>query len=79
MAKTLMISNELYEELSKIKGEKSFTEVIKNLMDSKRAKNKGILEDCFGIIKDTKSFDKETKEIEKDLKRGWKNWSKKYV
>lgn len=77
MAKTLMISNDLYKELSKIKGERSFTEVIKDLMASKEHKGKDIYE-CFGLMKGTE-FDKEFKNTAKDIKRGWKNWSKRYA
>ena len=76
MAKTIMISNELYKELKKIKKENSFTEVIKDLLDRTQKTKKGSdLLNCFGILK----RDKEWEEIEKDLKRGWGAWSKKYA
>jgi len=77
MAKTIMISNEIYGELKKIKDSMSFTETIKNLLENKKeAKKTGAgLRDCLGLLK----RDKEWEEIEKELKRGWKRWDKRYV
>ncbi len=74
MAKTIMISNEIYKELKEIKGKNSFSEVLKSLIkkDNKKGEN---LRDCLGLIK----RDDEWEKIEKDLKKGWRNWGKKYV
>lgn len=70
-----MISNELYEELKKLKKEESFTELIKDLLDSKRPKKGYELRNCLGILKK----DKEWEEVEKTLKKGWKKWTNKYA
>ena len=74
MAKTLMISNEVYEELTSIKKDKSYSEVIKELINKKDKKGSK-LKECLGILKKDKEWDS----IEKNLKEDWKAWNKKYV
>tara|TARA_Y100000034_G_scaffold133857_1_gene200676 strand:- start:5473 stop:5697 length:225 start_codon:yes stop_codon:yes gene_type:complete len=74
MAKTIMISNEMYDELKLLKRDMSFTELFKNLLNDDLKKGSGLRE-CLGILKK----DEEWKKIEKDLKRGWKSWTKKYA
>ncbi len=76
MAKTIMISNEVYDKLKNLKGSNSFSEALKSLINSKNIKNEGYkLRDCLGILK----TDKEWKEIEGLIKRGWKSWGKMYA
>lgn len=75
MAKTIMISNAVYEELKMRKSEKSFSELITDLLSSKKIKIGGGLRSCFGLLKN----DKEFVAVEKSLERGWKGWNKKYV
>ena len=48
-------------------------------MEKKKDLKDNGLNKCFGIIKNTKSFDAETKNINKELKKGWKNWSTRYI
>ena len=74
MAKTIMISNEAYEELKARKGEHSFSEVILEMIHAKKEKTGAGLKACLGLLKK----DKESKAIEKLLVREWKRWSKKY-
>lgn len=75
MAKTIMVSNEAYEELKARKAERSFSEVILDMLHPKKNRTGAGLKSCLGLLKK----DKESEAIEKSLKRGWKAWSKKYA
>ena len=77
MAKTLMVSNEVYEELKKLKTpeDKSFSEVIIELVREKRQKTGYDLKKHFGVLKGDKEYD----EIKKELKKGWSRWQKRYA
>jgi len=70
-----MISNGVYKDLKNMKGDRSFSELFTDLLNSSNAKKGSGLRSCLGILKK----DKEWKKIEKINKRGWKDWSKKYV
>lgn len=75
MAKTIMISNEAYKELKTRKAERSFSEAIIDLLDTKKNKTGTRLRSCLGILKKDKEFEA----IEKSLERGWKGWNKRYA
>jgi predicted CopG family antitoxin len=76
MAKTLMVSNEAYEELKKLKDDKkSFSEVIIGLIGEKRQKTGFDLKKHFGVLKGDKEYDA----TQKDLKAGWARWRKRYA
>ena len=77
MAKTLMISNTVYGELKKLKGkeDKSFSEVITELIINRRQKTGYDLKKHFGVLKNDKEFGK----IQKELKVGWRRWQKRYA
>ena len=77
MAKTLMISNSVYDELKKLKGEedKSFSEVIIELISNRRQKTGYDLKKHFGVLKGDKEYGK----IQKELKAGWNKWTKRYA
>ena len=70
-----MISNDVYEEMKDLKGEKSFSEFIRNLLYPKDSKNGSGLRECIGIIKNDKEWKKNKKELDKE----WRKWTKKYV
>lgn len=72
MAKTIMVSNEAYEELKSRKAERSFSEVIIDMLHTKKNKTGSGLKSCLGLLKK----DKETEVIGKLLEKGW---SKKYA
>jgi len=74
MAKTLMISNEVYGSLREIKGEKSFSEVIKALLNKKEDGGKNIAK-YYGILKGDAEYSK----IMKDLSKKWGEWTQKYA
>ncbi len=72
MAKTIMISNETYDNLKRRKGNKSFSKTIDNMLIKKKT-GEG-LKEFFGILKDDKEYD----ELMKEMKKGWKRWTRKY-
>lgn len=73
MAKTIMISNEVYEELKRRKGEKSFTETINNLLSppKKAASFRELIENCAGLLPED---DKEYDEILSESRKKWDEW-----
>ena len=77
MAKTLMISNSVYEELKKLKEEedKSFSEAIAELIARKKNNAGNHLWKHFGVLKG----DKEYKKLDKEIKAGWHRWQKRYA
>jgi predicted CopG family antitoxin len=79
MAKNIMISNEVYEKLSKLKENSpnmSYSDVIINSLEIREGKKTMMgLRECFGILKEDKEYD----EVRKKLKKGWVKWTKKYV
>ena len=77
MAKTIMVSNEVYGKLKDIKEkeDKSFSEVIIQLVEIKKMKTGKRLRECLGILKGDKEWDKAMKLA----KEGWNRWNKKYV
>lgn len=76
MAKTIMISNFAYEELRKLKEEnKSFSNVIIELISKKEQKTGYDLKKHFGVLKGDKEYDK----IMKELKPLYKKWTKRYA
>lgn len=74
MSKTLMISNDVYSALKNIKGDKSFSEIIRDLLSRKSGNGKNIAK-YYGVLKD----DGEYKKIKKDLNKKWKEWTQKYA
>jgi len=77
MAKTIMISNEVYKELKDAKKDRSFSETIKYLIEKRIHKKTGAgLRECAGLLeKDDKEYDK----IMKELKPLYKKWTKRYA
>jgi len=77
MAKTIMVSNEAYEKLRKIKESypsMSYTEVIMNALENTK-KTVGNLKEALLKLK----LSKEDGKIEKEIKEGWARWMKKYA
>ena len=76
MAKTIMVSNEIYKELKARKNDKSFSEIITSLIEKKERKTvKNLFDECFGLLEGDKEYDK----IMNDLKKGWKKWTEEYA
>ena len=76
MAKTIMISNDVYKEMKLKKANRSFSELITELLHPKEKPKGRDLQSCLGLLK---SDDKEYDAIEPALRRSWRKWSKKYV
>ena len=77
MAKTIMVSDEAYSKLKSIKEreDKSYSEVIIELVEIKKSRNLRDLKRYFSVFKG----DTEYKEIMKEVRSGWARWTKKYV
>ena len=76
MAKTIMIANDIYTELKAMKGEASFTELIRGLVESANEHSKGNeLVKFLGVLRG----DKEYPAILKEVRKEWTAWSKKYA
>lgn len=76
MAKTIMISNEIYNNLKNLKTEdKSYSELLRELLNKDKTKKGSNLFSCFGILKKDKEWD----DAKKDIKRGWENWSRRHA
>ncbi len=76
MAKTIMISNLVYEELKHAKKDKSFSETIKDMMDKSKPKTGAGLRDCAGLLH---KGDREYEKIIKELKPLYKKWTQRYA
>ena len=74
MAKTIMIANNVYEELKEVKKNRSFSETIKELIEANKRKTGKDLIKHVGIIKDNE-YDK----IMRELKPFYRKWTKKYA
>jgi len=70
MAKTITISDDVYYELLRIKGNKSFSEVLRELL-REREGNAHILKRIFGVLseKEYEEFKKSLEEIEEEFKK----------
>ncbi|TRM90281.1 antitoxin [Sulfolobus sp. B1] len=65
MPKVMTISDEVYEKLVKLKGDRSFSETINELIQFYNANKKGrkeILDKMFGIL-----TEKEVEDLEKEI------------
>ncbi len=76
MAKTIMISNGVYEELKRAKEDRSFSETIKYLMEKPKLKTGDGLRECAGLLK---KDDKEYEKIMKELKPLYRKWTQRYA
>ena len=76
MAKNIMISDNLYFKLKRIKERRneSFTEVISDYLEKPKKTGEG-LKECLGIIKDDKEYDK----IMKETGKRWSKWTRQYA
>lgn len=71
MAKLISVSEEVYNELSSIKGEKSFTELLKSLIEEKEKKGSmKAFEKFFGVLtgKEADELKKSSAEFRKNFK-----------
>lgn len=76
MVKTIMISNDVYKKLKITKKDRSFSEVIMGLMETKRRKTGAGLRACLGLL--DKNDDEYGKAM-KELRPLYKKWTKRYA
>ena len=76
MAKTIMISNDVYNELKRRKGDKSFSETISDLVSPPRkAATLGeLIRNCAGLLP---ADDTEYDEVLKESKKKWDEWKER--
>ena len=67
MVKVISLSNDAYEKLKSIKNEKSFSEVVVELIECKKKNKKNIMK-FAGIFKDDKEWEKIMEDTENDRK-----------
>ncbi|MEK6873392.1 MAG: antitoxin VapB family protein [Nanoarchaeota archaeon] len=68
MVKVISLSNEAYEKLKSLKGNKSFSEVVVEIVDDRKTKKRSIM-DFAGIWKDDSEWDAISKKIYEDRKK----------
>jgi predicted CopG family antitoxin len=61
--KTIIIRDDVYRKLNEIKGNKSFSDIIEELIEESLSLRKKKLEKYFGILSE-----EEAKELEKEIK-----------
>ncbi len=66
LGKTITIADDLYYELVKMKGKKSFSELLREFIGKKKKGNLDVLMIAFGAMseEEAKEFEKEMKEVE---------------
>ena len=68
MVKVISLSNEGYEKLKSLKGNKSFSEVVVEIVDDRKTKKRSIM-NFAGIWKDDNEWDAISKKIYEDRKK----------
>ncbi|AJC71984.1 MAG: antitoxin VapB family protein [Thermococcus sp.] len=69
MGKTITIADDVYYELVKMKGDKSFSELLRELIGKKKKGNLNVLMIAFGTMseEEAKEFEKRVREVEEWL------------
>ncbi len=69
LGKTITIADDVYYELVKMKGNKSFSEILRELIGKKKKGNLDVLMIAFGTMseEEAKEFEREMKEVEEWL------------
>ena len=69
LGKTITIADDVYYELVKMKGNKSFSEILRELIGKKKKGNLDVLMIAFGTMseEEAKEFEREMKEAEEGL------------
>ncbi|ADC65711.1 Protein of unknown function DUF217 [Ferroglobus placidus DSM 10642] len=70
MVKTITIADDVYNELVKIKGSRSFSEVIRELLKARRG-NSEVLVKMFGVLSEEEAdrAKRKIEEIEKEFEK----------
>ncbi len=77
MARTIMVSNKVYEEMKRVKGERSFSEVIIEALEATKPKKTigELIRKHAGALKGDTEYDG----LMKWSKKRWKEWQDKSV
>jgi len=69
LGKTITIADDVYYELVKMKGDKSFSELLRELIGKKKKGNLDVLMIAFGTMseEEAKEFEKRVREVEEWL------------
>jgi len=69
LGKTITIADDVYYELVKMKGNKSFSELLRELIGKKKKGNLDVLMIAFGTMseEEAKEFEKRVREVEEWL------------
>jgi len=69
MSKTITIADDVYCELVKMKGNKSFSDLLRELIGKKKRGNLDVLMIAFGTMteEEAKEFERKVKEVEEWL------------
>ena len=76
MAKTIMIGNDVYGRLSQMKQGKSYTEVIRSLLNRKEDKTGKGLKECAGLLN---KHDHASEQALKESRKAFGQWNRKYA
>ncbi|WP_461864344.1 antitoxin VapB family protein [Thermococcus sp.] len=76
MVKTITISDDVYKELLRIKGDKSFSELFRELLRERKG-NADALRHIFGILKEEEY--KEAKKRIKELEEAFDEWGQSLI
>ncbi len=76
LGKTITIADDVYYELVRMKGNKSFSELLRELIGKKKKGNLDVLMIAFGTMteEEAKEFEKEMKEVEEWLNSWTPAW-----
>jgi predicted CopG family antitoxin len=72
--KTIMIRDDVYNKLARIKGNKSFSDIIEELIEESISLRRKKIEKYFGILKDN-----EAKELKKEIYEMMKNLNENII
>jgi predicted CopG family antitoxin len=72
--KTIMIRDDVYNKLARIKGDKSFSDIIEELIEESISLRRKKIEKYFGILKD-----EEAEELKKEIYEMRENLNKNII
>ncbi len=76
MVKTITISDDVYKELLRIKGDKSFSELFRELLRERKG-NANVLRHIFGILNE-EEYEEAKKRI-KELEEAFDQWGQSLI
>ncbi|MFH1649916.1 MAG: antitoxin VapB family protein [Candidatus Woesearchaeota archaeon] len=74
MARAIMVADDVYKALTEKKGEKSYSEVIRNMLGEERKTIRGLLKHAGKLANDP-----EEEEWLRRIKEARKSWTRRYA